>query len=248
MTLFVLFVGQPKANVVVSGKKVTVSGLAAGDYVLKVTTNDAAYEVSSATANITVKQVVTSVEAWVWKTTTTYYTSVTIIVCLKDANGNPIQGKSVTVVIGKYSFSSVTNAKGRIYVTTPKKLTFGNYWPALSFAGDENYTASSGTAKLVVYKATPKFTYTKKVTYKRTSWNKKYTVALKTDLGYKMKNTYVVLKVNNVKYKGYTNYKGQITFNLKKLTKKGYCVGYLQYGGDKYCYNALKLKVKITVK
>ena len=241
-------VGQPKANVVVSGKKVTVSGLAAGDYVLKVTTNDAAYEVSSATANITVKQVVTSVEALVWKTTTTYYTSGTIIVCLKDANGNPIQGKNVTVVIGKYSFNGVTNGKGRIYVNTPKKLTSGNYWPALSFAGDENYTASSGTAKLVVNKATPKFIYTKKVTYKRTSWNKKYTVALKTDLGYKMKNTYVVLKVNNVKYKGYTNYKGQITFNLKKLTKKGYYVGYLQYGGDKYCYNALKLKVKITVK
>ena len=241
-------IGQPKANVVVSGKKVTVSGLAAGDYVLKVTTNDAAYEVSSATANITVKQVVTSVEPLVWKTTTTYYTSGTIIVCLKDANGNPIQGKSVTVVIGKYSYNGVTNGKGRIYVTTAKKLTSGNYWPEITFAGDENYTASSGLAKLVVNKATPKFIYTKKVTYKRTSWNKKYTVALKTDLGYKMKNTYVVLKVNNVKYKGYTNYKGQITFNLKKLTKKGYYVGYLQYGGDKYCYNALKLKVKITVK
>ena len=240
-------VGQPKANVVVSGKKVTVFGLAAGDYVLKVTTNDAAYEVSSATANITVKQVETSVEPLVWKTTT-YYTSGTIIVCLKDANGNPIQGKSVTVVIGKYSYNGVTNGKGRIYVTTAKKLTFGNYYPAITFAGDENYTASSGTAKLVVYKATPKFTYTKKVTYKRTSWKKKYTVTLRTDLGYKMKNAYVVLKVNNVKYKGYTNSKGQFTFNLKKLTKKGYYIGYLQYGGDKYCYNALKLKVKITVK
>ncbi len=241
-------IGQPKANVVVNGKKVTVSGLAAGDYVLKVTTNDAAYEVSSATANITVKQVETLVEPLVWKTTTTYYTSGTIIVCLKDADGKPIQGKNVTVVIGKYSYNGVTNGKGRIYVTTAKKLTSGNYYPAITFAGDENYTASSGTAKLVVNKATPKFTYTKKVTYKRTSWKKKYTVALKTDLGYKMKNTYVVLKVNNVKYKGYTNYKGQITFNLKKLTKKGYYVGYLQYGGDKYCYNALKLKVKITVK
>ena len=240
-------VGQPKANVVVSGKKVTVSGLAAGDYVLKVTTNDAAYEVSSATANITVKQVETSVEPLVWKTTTTYYTSGTIVVCLKDADGKPIQGKNVTVVIGKYSYNGVTNGKGRIYVTTAKKLTFGNYYPAITFAGDENYTASSGTAKLVVYKATPKFTYTKKVTYKRTSWKKKYTVTLRTDLGYKMKNAYVVLKVNNVKYKGYTNSKGQFTFNLKKLTKKGYYVGYLQYG-DKYCYNALKLKVKITVK
>ncbi len=72
--------------------------------------------------------------------------------------------------------------------------------------------------------------------------------SLRTDLGYKMKNAYVVLKVNNVKYKGYTNSKGQFTFNLKKLTKKGYYIGYLQYGGDKYCYNALKLKVKITVK
>lgn len=182
------------------------------------------------------------------KLVTTYYSKGTLVISLKDANGNPLVGKYVTAVFGNYAYSGWTNAKGRIYVTPLKSLAVGKYYPTLTFAGDENYTDSTGTAKIVVCKATPKFTYTAKVTYKRTSWKKKYTVTLRTDLGYKMKNAYVVLKVNNVKYKGYTNSKGQFTFNLKKLTKKGYYIGYLQYGGDKYCYNALKLKVKITVK
>lgn len=240
-------VGQPKANVVVNGKKVTVSGLAAGDYVLKITTNDTNFEVSSDTANITVNKATTTVSPLA-KVTTTYYSSGTLVACLKDANGNPIQGKNVTVVIGKYTFNGVTNGKGRIYVTTPKEFTAGKYYPKLSFAGDENYTASEGTAKIVVNKATPNLKYKTKVTFKRSDKKKRYTITLKTNLGYKMKYTYVTIKVNNVKYKGYTNSKGQLTFKLTKLTKKGKYNAYIKYGGDKNKYNGFSKKVKITVK
>ena len=182
------------------------------------------------------------------KVTTTYYSSGQLIVCLKDANGNPIQGKYVTVVLGKYSWSDWTNSKGRIYITTPKKLTAGKYYPTLTFNGDENYTESTGTAKLVVNLATPKLTYKTKVTYKRSDKKKKYTIALKTDLGAKMKNTKVVIKVNKVNYKGYTNSKGQFTFKLTKLTKKGKYTAYVKYGGEKNKYNALNKKVIIIVK
>ena len=238
-------VGQPNAVLVVNGKKITVSGLAAGSYLLKITTDDSNYETSSATANITVNKAVTTVSPLA-KVTTTYYSSGTLVVCLKDANGNPIQGKYVTVVFGKYAYDGWTNAKGRIYVTPAKNLAVGKYYPTLTFAGDENYTGSTGTAKIVVCKATPKFTYTAKVTYKRSN-TKKYTIKLKTDLGVKMKNAYVVLKVNNVKYKGFTNSKGLLTFKLKKLTKKGNYVARLYFYGDSK-YNAINYKVKIYVR
>ncbi len=220
--------------------------MAAGDYVVKAFFK--ATEIFGAdekNTTFTVNKMATSVIP-LNKLVTTYYSKGTLVISLKDANGNPLVGKYVTAVFGNYAYSGWTNAKGKIYVTPLKSLAVGKYYPTLTFAGDENYTGSTGTAKIVVCKATPKFTYTAKVTYKRSN-TKKYTIKLKTDLGVKMKNAYVVLKVNNVKYKGFTNSKGLLTFKLKKLTKKGNYVARLYFYGDSK-YNAINYKVKIYVR
>lgn len=242
-------IGDSNYSVAVTKGKgnIPISGLAAGDYVVKAFFK--ATEIFGAdekNTTFTVNKMETTVSPLNYKLVTTFYTKGTLIICLKDANGNPLVGKNVTAVFGKYAYEGVTNAKGRIYVTTVKSLPVGKYYPTLTFAGDENYTDSTGTAKIVVCKATPKFTYTAKVTYKRSN-AKKYTIKLKTDLGVKMKNAYVVLKVNNVKYKGFTNSKGLFTFNLKKLTKKGNYIGRLYFYGDSK-YNAINYKVKIYVR
>lgn len=241
-------IGDSNYSVAVTKGKgnIPISGLAAGDYVVKAFFK--ATEIFGAdekNTTFTVNKMATSVIP-LNKLVTTYYSKGTLVISLKDANGNPLVGKYVTAVFGNYAYSGWTNAKGKIYVTPLKSLAVGKYYPTLTFAGDENYTGSTGTAKIVVCKATPKFTYTAKVTYKRSN-TKKYTIKLKTDLGVKMKNAYVVLKVNNVKYKGFTNSKGLLTFKLKKLTKKGNYVARLYFYGDSK-YNAINYKVKIYVR
>ena len=243
-------IGDSNYTVAVTDGKgnIPISGLAAGDYVVKAFFKATEiFDADEKNTTFTVNKMETTVSPLNYKLVTTFYTKGTLIICLKDANGKAIVGKYVTAVFGDYAYEGVTNAKGRIYVTTVKSLPAGKYWPTITFAGDENYTGSTGAAKIIVNKATPKFIYTKKVTYRLNDWKKKYTIALRTDLGYKMKNAYVVLKVNNVKYKGFTNYKGLLTFKLKKLTKSAYYVGRLYFYGDSN-YNAISYKVKITVR
>ena len=62
-----------------------------------------------------------------------------------------------------------------------------------------------------------------------------------------MKNTKVTLKVNGKTYSAKTNSKGQATFKITKLTKKGKFTAIVKYGGSKF-YNSKTVKPKITVK
>lgn len=240
-------IDQPNAKVDVSGNKITVSNLAVGSYTLLVTLDDGNYDVANATANITVKPAATYILADK-VTITTYGTAAKVIITLKDANGNPISGKTVTVVIkGVKTVTAQTNKNGQIVVTTPKALEYGQYKLAISFKGDDNYTSSSKTVKVAVFKSVPKLTYSKKVVYKRNK-QKKYTIILKSDLGYKIKKAKVYLTVNKKTYSGITNNKGKCIFKLNKLTKKGSYVAYIKYKGDKTHYKGLTQKAIITVK
>ena len=62
-----------------------------------------------------------------------------------------------------------------------------------------------------------------------------------------MKNTKLTLKVNGKTYSATTNAKGQATFKITKLTKKGKFTAVVKFAGNKY-YNAKTVKPKITVK
>jgi hypothetical protein len=62
-----------------------------------------------------------------------------------------------------------------------------------------------------------------------------------------MKNTKVTLKVNGKTYAAKTNAKGQATFKLTKLTKKGKFTAVVKYAGNNY-YNAKTSKPKLTVR
>ena len=61
-----------------------------------------------------------------------------------------------------------------------------------------------------------------------------------------MKNTKVYLKVYGKTYAAKTNSKGQATFKITKLTKKGKFTAAITYIGNKY-YNKITKKTKITV-
>ena len=107
------------------------------------------------------------------------------------------------------------------------------------------FKTSSGNSK-TVKKATPKL-IAKAKSFKKSVKTKKYTVTLKTNQNKVMKNTKLTLKVNGKTYKATTNTKGQATFKITKLTKKGKFTAVVKFAGNKY-YNAKTVKPKITVK
>ena len=75
---------------------------------------------------------------------------------------------------------------------------------------------------------------------------KKYTVSLKSK--YKpIKNAWVTLKVNGKIFKAKTNNKGEATFKISKLNKKGTYKATLTYKGNAQ-YNKTTKKVKIKIK
>ena len=234
---------EVKSGTVSPNEKITVSNLAAGEYTLKLSfAGDENYTASEATAKITVNKDSTKISASA--VTTTYNVAKNLVITLKDSNGKALSGVEISVNLGsnkKYT----TDKNGQVKVAIGK-LVPKTYNAKISFAGNENYTASQTSAKVVVKKATPKMTASAK-TFKFEDKTKKYTITLKDNKNKVMKNKKVTLKVNGKTYTAKTNSKGVATFKLSKLTKKGKYTAAITYAGDKY-YNKLNKKAKITVK
>ena len=176
--------------------------------------------------------------------TTTYKVNKDLVITLKDNTGKSLSGFKVTVDLNGAS-EYITDENGQIKVATGN-LAPKTYTVKIIFEGNENYPASSTTAKVTVKKAAPKMIANAK-TFKFEDKTKKYTITLKNNKGKVMKNTKVSLKVNGKTYTAKTNSKGVATFKLSKLTKKGKYNAVITYAGDKYYKKATK-KAKITVK
>ena len=237
-------------DVVVNGNSVVVSGLETGTHILSITTiPDATHNAVTKNVTITVKplqvsKLATTVSAS--KVTVTYGTSKNIVVTLKDANNVPLKRQKVTVTINGKPYSSTTNDKGQASIPVPKNLAIKTYKSTITFAGDDKYKKSTGSVDVVVKKATPKLTANAK-TFKKSVKIKKYTVTLKTNTNKVMKNTKLTLKVNGKTYSATTNAKGQATFKITKLTKKGKFTAVVNFAANKY-YTAKTVKPKIIVK
>ncbi len=237
-------------DVVVNGNSVVVSGLETGTHILSITTiPDATHNAVTKNVTITVKplqvsKLATAVSAS--KVTVTYGTSKNIVVTLKDANNVPLKRQKVTVTINGKPYSGNTNDNGQASIAVPKNLAVKTYKSTITFAGDDKYKNSTGSVNVVVIKATPKLT-AKAKTFKKSVKIKKYVVTLKTNQNKVMKNTKVYIKVNGKTYAAKTNSKGQATFKITKLTKKGKHPATITYKGNTY-YNKLTKKVKITIK
>ena len=170
--------------------------------------------------------------------TKTYGTSTKLVVNLVDSKGNAIANADVNVNISGQITPITTDSNGQ--ATMPINKAPGAYTATITYADAQT------TAKINVKKATPKLT-AKAKTFKKSVKTKKYTITLKTNTNKVMKNTKVTLKVNGKTYKATTNTKGQATFKITKLTKKGKFTAVVKYAGSKY-YNAKTVKPKITVK
>jgi hypothetical protein len=159
------------------------------------------------------------------------------VVNLADSKGNAIADADVSVVIGSATTHIKTDSNGQATMAINKAP--GTYTATIT------YLDAQTTAKINVKKATPKLT-AKAKTFKKSLKTKKYTVTLKTNTNKVMKNTKVTLKVNGKTYKATTNKKGQATFKITKLTKKGKFNAVITYKGNKY-YKKVTKKTKITI-
>ncbi|MEE0943459.1 MAG: Ig-like domain repeat protein [Methanobrevibacter sp.] len=215
---------------------------------LKVGVYDAVvkYDSVSVKSVITVNLISTKITWSASKITTVYNGNKYLVATLIDSNKKPMVGVKVTIKLsnGKTQ-TSKTNAKGQVKLSANGLAPVKTYTATATFAGNATYKKSTVTAKITVKKATPKLT-SKAKAFKKSVKTKKYTVTLKTNQNKVMKKTKVTLKVNGKTYYATTNAKGQATFKITKLTKKGKFNAVVTYKGNAY-YNKLSKKVQIKI-
>ena len=170
---------------------------------------------------------------------------------LKDANGNVLSNKTVLIGYNGKTLERTTNATGHVNVQINLKdanrLTF-----AVVFLGDNVYDATMSVYVIAINKKPITISASAKK-FKATAKTKKYTVTLKTIKGSSADGkTYfggakkVTLTINGKTFTAKTNKKGQATFKITNLNKKGKFTASISYAGDK-TYVATKKSVKITV-
>ena len=206
-------------------KKGIVTAVGEGTAVITVEVgDDEIYAKNSTTVNVTVRKIATEIESSA--VTTVYNVDKNLIVTLKDADGKPISGASITVDLnGDKTYS--TDKKGQITVST-KGLAPKAYTAKITFNGNSTHDKSNKNVKVTVKKATPKIT-AKAKTFKTTTKTKKYSIVLKNNVNKPIKKATVYLKVNG------------------NLNKKGTYKAAVTYKGNKY-YNKATKKVTIKVK
>ena len=236
-------IGQPKAIVNVVNNTITVSGLDAGTYTLNVTTIvDDNHNPVTQTATITVNKIKTQITADA--ITTTYNVNKYLVITLKDTNGNPLKGISISVDLnGAKTYT--TDSNGQVKVPT-KGLAPKTYTAKVTFNGNTNYIKSAKDVKVTVKKAASKITAGKK-TFKANTKVKKYAAVLNDSTGKAIKKAKLTLKVKGKTYAAKTNSKGKAVFKITKLNKKGTYKAVIKYKGDKYYAKSGK-NVKIIVK
>ena len=168
-----------------------------------------------------------------------------VVTLVGDFNENPLKGLKVSIKFNGKTFTKTTNSKGQV------KLLIGsvvpkNYTATISFAGNNFCKKSSKSVKVVVKKATPKFTASNKA-FKRAVKTKKYIATLKNNKGAVIKNAKLTIKVNGKTFTAKTNSKGKATFKITNLKRKGTFKAVIKFAGSKY-YNKISKTVKITAK
>jgi len=234
--------GVSDDKISITNDTITVIGLDAGEYTITIINNESSiYHKSNDTKTFTVNKQATSITAA--DVSTTYNINKELVITLKDANGNPLTGASVTVDLnGAKTYT--TDKNGQIKVST-KGLAPKTYTAKITFNGNTNYEKSAKNVKVTVKKATPKLT-AKKKTFKTSVKTKKYTITLKDNTGKAIKKAKVTLKVKGKTYKATTNSKGKAVFKIKNLKKKGTFKATITYKGNKY-YNKVSKKANIKV-
>ena len=176
-------------------------------------------------------------------------------VLLKDAYGNPVKNKPVTVSINGEEKTVNTDAKGEVLisVSVPKNTNYAD----ISYSSQDNSAksnnilgalASSNSAadSSKVVQVASKIKASSK-SFKVKTKTKKYSVSLLDKNNKPIKFQKVTLKINGKTFKVTTNKYGKATFKINNLNKKGKFTGLIKFNGNGQ-YTASNKQVKITVK
>ena len=257
--------GVSQDKIIVENDTITVIGLDAGKYTIRIANNESdLYHGSGDAQNFTVNMNPSKIAAS--NISATYNINKNLLITLTDDNGNPLSGAKVTVNLnGAKEYT--TDSNGQVKVPT-KGLVPKTYSAKITFKGNNNYIGSSLGAKVTVNKAKPKI-IAKKKKFKAKSKKKRFKITLKDNTGKPIKKVKVRLTLKKIVKKSKktsketskktskkskskkktiakTNNKGRATFKLK-VTKKGKYRAIIKFAGNKY-YKAVTKKVKITVK
>ena len=170
---------------------------------------------------------------------------------LLDTNGKPISNAYIEFAVNNKIYNRTTLENGSFNPYKLNMIRAGRYTMAFNFAGDDNYTNAFACVcvdldkKPITIKAPAK-------TYKAATKTKKYTATLSTipsvyDGKVYLSPKTVKLTVNGKTFTGQTNDKGQVTFKITNLNKKGKYTATISYKGDK-TYEEATQKVKLTIK
>ena len=213
-----------------------------GQYVLKANYINNLFESEEMAFNFTVHKKATELSAN--SLSKVYGGSEKSVVTLKDSNGKPITGALISFDIGGNPAKASTNSKGQASLNI--NIVPKTYIATVKYAGSGTYAGSTAKMKIVIKKANLKITASK-MSFKRKVKSKKYTVTLKSAQKKAVKGLKVTISINGKTYSAKTNAKGQATFKITKLTKKGNHKATIRFKGDAY-YNGATKRVTISVK
>ncbi|WP_407422357.1 Ig-like domain repeat protein [Methanobrevibacter sp.] len=211
----------------------STKNLAIGKYVAVITfAGNEIYSPSSTTANVFVSSEYSFLSAN--DVVAMYNTTSRLYATLKDADGNPIVGAKVNLVLGNINKTVKTDSKGRISAST-KNLGLGNYTAYASFAGTEVYAPSSVTASVVVSKIPTVLAAKDMVVDPNT--NSRFYVTLKDGDGNPISGVKVHLVLGDIDKTVKTDANGRISASLKNLAAGSYtasisCAGTEIYGAS----------------
>ncbi|MDO5832513.1 MAG: hypothetical protein Q4Q14_06695, partial [Methanobrevibacter sp.] len=169
---------------------------------------------------------------------------------LKDINGKPLANMPCKVAVNGPIYDVVTDEQGRFGVQV--NLAAANtYTYALSFLGNDKYSASFNSTKLILTAKKTSIS-AKAKTFNAKAKTKTISVTLKTVRNPYDGKTYlkagkkISLKINGKIYTAKTNAKGVAKFAII-LAKKGKYTAKFTFAGDK-TYKASSKSIKVTIK
>ena len=170
---------------------------------------------------------------------------------LRDASGKELAGKEVQIAVNGKIYNVTTDSQGRA-VMDINLVSANVYTYALSFSGDNDYSAAPlASTRLTITKKPTEIVAASK-SFKASAKNKKLTVTFKTSPNpydnkmYLGPNKAITLKINKKKYTLKTGTNNKVTFNIN-LNKKGKYTAKLSFAGTK-TYAASSKSIKITIK
>lgn len=132
--------------------KISTKGLTPNTYPLSITFNgNNLYYKSSASSDVIIKKATTHISAPT--VVATIDENKYLIISLKDGLSKPISNIEVYVDLKGLEKYYITDENGLVKIST-KEITAGNYDVNIIFSGNENYTPSNITSKIIINKKT----------------------------------------------------------------------------------------------